>query len=88
MIKLWHCHQARSLRPLWALQEMELEYELEVLPFPPRMFQKEYLAVNPLGTVPYLVDGDTPGAAGRVFRLTDKALALADPLLRRSRATG
>jgi len=34
-----------------------------------------------------LVDGDTPGAAGRVFRLTEKALALADPLLRRSRAT-
>jgi len=33
-----------------------------------------------------LVDGDTPGAAGRVFRLTDKALAVADPLLRRSRA--
>jgi len=34
-----------------------------------------------------LVDGDTPGAAGRIFRLTDKALALADPVLRRSRAT-
>lgn len=33
-----------------------------------------------------LVDGDTPGAAGRVFRVTDRALAVADPLLRRSRA--
>lgn len=33
-----------------------------------------------------LVDGDTPGAAGRIFRLTEKTLALADPLLRRSRA--
>ena len=33
-----------------------------------------------------LVDGDTPGAAGRVFSLTDRALALADPLLRRTRA--
>jgi flavin-dependent dehydrogenase len=33
-----------------------------------------------------LVDGDTPGAAGRIFKLTDKALGLADPLLRRSRA--
>ncbi|MGI9607908.1 MAG: NAD(P)/FAD-dependent oxidoreductase [Acidimicrobiales bacterium] len=33
-----------------------------------------------------LVDGDTPGAAGRIFRLTDKALAAADPLLRRTRA--
>ncbi len=33
-----------------------------------------------------LVDGDTPGAAGRIFRMTEKTLALADPLLRRSRA--
>ena len=58
-ITLWHCDQARSLRPLWALEEMELEYQLEVLPFPPRFFQKEYLATNVLGTVPYLVDGET-----------------------------
>lgn len=33
-----------------------------------------------------LVDSKTPGAAGRVFALTDKALALADPILRRTRA--
>lgn len=58
-LKLWHCHDARSLRPLWALQEMQLDYELEVLPFPPRFFQKEYLGINPLGTVPYFTDGDT-----------------------------
>lgn len=34
-----------------------------------------------------LVDGDTPGVAGKIFRLTDKVLAAADPLLRRTRAT-
>ncbi len=33
-----------------------------------------------------LVDEDTPGAAGRVLRLADRGLALADPLLRRARA--
>ena len=33
-----------------------------------------------------LVDSDTPGAAGRVLNLTDKALGLADPLLRKTRA--
>ena len=33
-----------------------------------------------------LVDGDTPGTAGRVLRLADRALALVDPVLRRSRA--
>ncbi len=33
-----------------------------------------------------LVDGSTPGAAGRVMRIADKTLALADPLLRKTRA--
>lgn len=58
-IKLWHCKDARSLRPLWALEEMGLDYELEVLPFPPRMLQRAYLEVNPLGTVPFMQDGET-----------------------------
>ena len=58
-MKLWHCNNARSLRPLWAMEEMGLSYELEVLPFPPRVLKREYLEVNPLGTVPYFVDGDT-----------------------------
>lgn len=33
-----------------------------------------------------LVDSETPGAAGRVLHLADRALAAADPLLRRTRA--
>jgi geranylgeranyl reductase family protein len=33
-----------------------------------------------------LVDNATPGAAGRVMRLADRTLAVADPLLRRTRA--
>ena len=33
-----------------------------------------------------LVDSDTPGTAGRVLRLADRALAVADPVLRRTRA--
>jgi menaquinone-9 beta-reductase len=35
-----------------------------------------------------LIDSDTPGASGRVLRIADKTLALLDPLLRRTRATG
>ena len=58
-MKLWHCHNARSLRPLWAMEEIGLDYELEILPFPPRFFKKEFLGVNVLGTVPYFTDGDT-----------------------------
>lgn len=59
MMKLWHCKDSRSLRALWALEEMNLEYELEILPFPPRMFKKEFLGENVLGTVPYFIDGKT-----------------------------
>ena len=33
-----------------------------------------------------LVDDQTPGAAGRVLRIADKTLAVADPILRRTRA--
>ena len=58
-MKLWHCKDARSLRPLWAMEEMGIDYELEVMPFPPRFLHKEYLAINPLGTIPYFVDGET-----------------------------
>jgi glutathione S-transferase len=57
-VKLWHCKDARSLRPLWAMEEMGLDYELETLPFPPRFLRKDYLGVNVLGTVPYFTDGD------------------------------
>ncbi|MFC6761452.1 glutathione S-transferase N-terminal domain-containing protein [Sulfitobacter porphyrae] len=59
MLTLWHCSDARSFRALWSLEELGLEYDLKMLPFPPRAHRKEYLAENPLGTIPLLVDGDT-----------------------------
>jgi glutathione S-transferase len=57
-VTLYHCPGARSMRPLWTLEEMGLDYELVTMPFPPRYLQREYLEVNPLGTVPCMVDGD------------------------------
>ena len=57
-MKLWHCRGARSLRALWALEEMGLDYEVHIMPFPPRLFEKEYVEINPLGTIPYLLDGE------------------------------
>ncbi|GGD98977.1 glutathione S-transferase [Polymorphobacter glacialis] len=56
-MKLWHCKDARSFRVLWTLEELGLDYELELLPFPPRWMKPEYLQVNPLGTIPYFEDG-------------------------------
>jgi len=58
MLKLYHCQGARSLRPLWTLEEMGIPYELETMRFPPRAFREGYLDINPLGTVPAFTDGD------------------------------
>lgn len=57
-MKLYHCANSRSLRPLWALYEMELDFELITMEFPPRATYEGYLDINPLGTVPTFVDGD------------------------------
>jgi glutathione S-transferase len=57
-LKLYHCKGARSLRPLWTLEEMGIPYELETMRFPPRAFREGYLNINPLGTVPAFTDGD------------------------------
>ena len=57
-IKLYHCANARSFRVLWALEELGLPYELEVMPFPPRFRVEGYKDLNPLGTVPAcFIDG-------------------------------
>ncbi len=56
-MKLYHCRNSRSVRPLWALEELGLSYELVVMPFPPRFEYDGYLDINPLGTVPTFVDG-------------------------------
>lgn len=56
---LYHCHEARSMRSLWLLNELELEFELIVMPFDVKTLRsKEYLAISPLGRVPCLVDED------------------------------
>jgi glutathione S-transferase len=59
MIILYHCMNARSFRALWALEELRLPYELKILPFPPRVHARDYLQVNPLGTIPLMLDGET-----------------------------
>jgi len=55
-LKLWHCKGSRSVRPLWTLEEMDLNYELEVMKFPPRFMHPDYTEINPIGTVPFFTD--------------------------------
>ena len=73
-MKLYHCSNARSLRPLWALEEMGLDYELVNMEFPPRFMHEGYLDINPLGTVPPFTDGDLTmtESAGICQYLVDK----------------
>ena len=56
---LYTCAGSRGLRATWAAEEAGFDVELKLLEFPPRWQSPEYLEVNPLGTVPLLVDGDT-----------------------------
>lgn len=56
-LKLWHCAGSRSIRPLWTLEEMGLDFELEVMKFPPRFVHAGYTDINPIGTVPFFTDG-------------------------------
>ncbi len=86
-MRLYHCQDSRSLRALWAIEEMGLDCDLTVLRFPPRVHHPDYLEVNPLGTVPTLVDGETvltESAAicqylGAVHGPTDLAVTEAEP---------
>jgi glutathione S-transferase len=54
---LHHACNTRSFRPLWTLEALGVPYRLEMLPFPPRVLKKDYLAINPLGTVPAFSEG-------------------------------
>ena len=70
-LKLWHCASSRSIRPLWTMEEMGLDYELEVMQFPPRFVHAGYTDINPIGTVPFFMD-DTAGADS-IIQMTESA---------------
>jgi glutathione S-transferase len=56
---LYTCARSRGLRATWSAEEAGAEIDLRILPFPPRYLVPEYMALNPLGTVPLLIDGET-----------------------------
>jgi len=58
-MKLYYVPQTRSSRPRWLLEEIGAPHEIVRLDVTARENRKaEYLALNPLGHVPTLVDGD------------------------------
>ncbi|NQX95082.1 MAG: glutathione S-transferase family protein [Erythrobacter sp.] len=55
---LYTCVGSRGLRCTWAAEEAGVDLDLKILPFPPRHKAPDYLEINPLGTVPLLIDGE------------------------------
>ena len=58
MATLYHVPTSRSLRVLWTLEEIGATVEVKSLGVRPRLQEPEYLAINPAGTLPVLIDGD------------------------------
>ena len=56
VIKIYHSPKTRSLRAIWMLEEMGLPYEAVPMPFP-AAGDRAYRQINPLGTLPAMVDG-------------------------------
>lgn len=58
MAVLYHVPTSRSLRVLWTLEEIGATVEVKSLGVRPQLQEPEYLAINPAGTLPALIDGD------------------------------
>lgn len=56
-LKLIHFPMTRSLRVVWALNELGIEADVETRPFDrPKLKEPEYLALHPLGKTPVFFD--------------------------------
>ena len=57
-MKVYHCPNARSLRVIWAAEELGADVEVHTLGFPPRVREPDYFDINPTATIPAFFDGD------------------------------
>jgi glutathione S-transferase len=58
VIKLYGIRQSRALRSLWALEELGVPFENVPTNFATDVKKPDFLAINPNGRIPALVDGD------------------------------
>lgn len=67
MIRLHHCHQTRSMRSLWLLNELGQKFDVVLHPFDKSLRSLDYLSVNPAGRVPALeIDGRVIWESGAI----------------------
>ena len=57
-MKLYGIPGSRALRSIWAAEEVGVDYELVKTDFTADNKKPDYLAINPNGRIPALVDGD------------------------------
>jgi len=58
IVKLYGIPGSRALRSIWAAEEVGVDYELVQTNFLGDSKKPDYLAINPNGRIPALVDGD------------------------------
>ena len=58
MRKLYGISGSRALRSIWAMEEVRVEYEQVATNFSADSKAADYLAINPNGRIPALIDGD------------------------------
>jgi glutathione S-transferase len=58
MVTVYSAPNTRAIRVIWVLEEIGAKAEIRSMPYPPRRHAPDYLAVNPTGMVPLLIDGE------------------------------
>jgi glutathione S-transferase len=59
MITLYHVPQSRSMRVLWLLKELDVEFQVVEMPFDGSLRSEEFLTRSPAGRVPALeIEGE------------------------------
>lgn len=67
MITLHHCPQTRSMRTLWLLNELDVEFQVKLRAFDKSLRDPEYLTLSPAGRVPALeIDGERMFETGAI----------------------
>ncbi|MCH2075353.1 MAG: glutathione S-transferase family protein [Rhodobacteraceae bacterium] len=70
MIRLHHCPQTRSMRALWLLHELGVDFEVQEWPFDKTLRSPEFRALNPAGRIPALeLDGETIWESGAMIEV-------------------
>lgn len=67
MITLHHCPQTRSMRSLWLLNELDVDFRLRVHAFDRSLRDPEFLSLSPAGRVPALeIEGERMFETGAI----------------------